>query len=174
MFKQAFFFNSFHLKSSKFTDCYILFTVRRIFLNERVSVSFFVLYGSANVGSPCWGECALWPPHLLPLRCEVLHEVKGKRQKPRHTNAHTLSWQAETHGAAHAVDKPSPGTRVPSLGGIGESAGMHLWQVTQFTDFFSPFSLTVLLGPPFHPHTHFWKPLERACDIFNFVTLGWH
>lgn len=119
-----------------------------------------VPYGLVAVGAPGWGYCALWPP----LRCEVLHEVKEKRQNPD-TDAHTFSWQATARSHTHAVDKPSPGPRVSSLGGIRESAGIHLWQVTQFTEVFSP-----LAHPSVHPA--FRGAASGVCGIFNFVTLS--
>lgn len=90
---------------------------------------------------------------------------KRKRQN-RHTHTHTFSWQATARSYTHAVDKPSPGSRVGSLGGISESAGIHLWQVTQFTEVFSPFT---------HPSVHptFGGAASGVCGIFNFVTLSW-
>ncbi len=67
--------------------------------------------GSVTAGAPGCGYCALWPP----LRCEVLHEVKEKDKTATHARTHAFSWQAEAHSYTHAVDKPSPGSRVGSL-----------------------------------------------------------
>lgn len=99
-----------------------------------------VLYYPNTVGASGWGQRALWPL----WRCEVLLEVKGQRQ-----NCHTwmcahLWADRQQLTAPHAADRPSPWSRLGSPGGITKSAGMHLWQVTQFTEVFSPFTRTHL------------------------------
>lgn len=70
-------------------DCYILLTVWWIFPSEHVSVFLFVLYVSATVGSPGWGERALWPPPPPPTEVWSAWWSKRKKTKNRDTLTHT-------------------------------------------------------------------------------------
>lgn len=83
-----------------------------------------------------------------------------------HTHTQAFSWQATAQSShSNAVDKPSPGSRFTSLGEMSESAGIHLWQATQFTEVFSPF-----VHPSVHPA--FISSASGAGGIF-FVTCSW-
>lgn len=121
----------------------------------------------------------MWPSHsgctrLRPVCCtstpaEVWSASSSKGTRQNHTHTHTPLVDRPQLAVTHtrAVDRPSPGSPVSSLGGISESAEVHLWQVTLR---FSHLSLT----PLFTLRLELQRIGVCVCVTFLiFVTLRW-
>lgn len=81
---------------------------------------------------------------LTPVEVWSASWSKGTKTKLPHVNVCApLGWQAAAHSSARRWQTLTL-IQAGFPGGITKSAGMHLWQVTQFTEVFSPFTRTHL------------------------------